>query len=167
MGVRTMDHSEQVSAKAIAEIRLASIHFADLYFHFCKVIVEEFGVERGRDLVSRAVATRAVERAEKLREIALQQNLPLTVETWQKICDIPRSGWIKALGKDHCPYGMVWVARFAEHPWFAEFAELYCDVNDRLVTEVFTGDTTQKITRSVLRGDNTCDRIFYPLSQEK
>ena len=29
-----MNQSEEISAKAVAEIRLASVHFADLYFHF-------------------------------------------------------------------------------------------------------------------------------------
>lgn len=161
-----MNQSEEISAKAVAEIRLASVHFADLYFHFCKILVEEFGLDRARELVRRTVADRAVERAGKLRRIALQQNLPLTVDTWQKICDIPRSGWIKALGKDHCPYGQTWLARYELYPWFADFAEMYCNVNDRLVTEVFTGDTTQKITRNVLRGDETCERIFYPMNKK-
>jgi len=70
---------------------------------------------------------------------------------------------VQSLGKHHCPYGEAWLARFEENPWFAEFAEMYCNVNDPLVTEHFTGDMTQHITKNVLSGDETCDRVYFPL----
>ncbi|OYO87102.1 hypothetical protein B7359_18055 [Clostridioides difficile] len=61
----------------------------------------------------------------------------------------------------HCPYGASWLLRFEENPWFKKFASLYCDVTDTTVAEVFTGDTSHKITKNILWGDKSCERIYF------
>lgn len=159
------ESSRKIPDEAIAEIRLACYQFADLYFHFCKVIVQEFGVEKGKDIIAKAVGNRAVERAQAMRQIAVSKGLPLTVDSWRMVSDVPRDGWVKSLGKFHCPYGEAWLARYAENPWFALFAEMYCNVNDPLITETFTGDMSQHITKNVLAGDDTCDREYFPMEK--
>ncbi|NPV53225.1 MAG: hypothetical protein HPY71_06855 [Firmicutes bacterium] len=158
------DERQVVSAKkdVVSEIRQACFHFADLYFHFSRVLIDELGYEKGRALIEKAVRNRAVERGERLRKRAIEQNLPLTLETWAKITDIPFRGWDKSLGRMCCPYATAWLPRFEENPWFREIAELYCNVNDPQVTETFTGNTSQRITRNVLRGDETCEREYFP-----
>jgi hypothetical protein len=49
---------------AVCEVRKACIQFADLYFHFSKVLVEEFGREKAEKLIEKVVRNRAVERGE-------------------------------------------------------------------------------------------------------
>lgn len=149
---------------AVSEVRKACMHFADLYFHFSKVLVEELGEEKAEKVIERAVRNRAIERGERLKKIALEKGLPLTLETWANISDIPFLGWDKSLGKFHCPYAEGWLARYEENPWFPKIAKLYCDVNDPQVIETFTdGNLTQRITRNVLCGDDICEREYFPL----
>lgn len=153
---------------AVSEVRKACIHFADLYFHFSKVLVEELGQEKAEKLIEKVVRNRAVERGERLKKIAIEKGLPLTLETWVKISDIPFLGWDKSLGKFHCPYAEGWLERYEENPWFPTIAKLYCDVNDTQVIETFTaGNMTQRITKNVLCGDHTCEREYLPLKKEK
>lgn len=152
--------------EAVSEIRQACFHFADLYFHFSKVLIDEFGREKGKALIERAVRNRAIERGQRLRTQAMAQNLPLTTETWAKITDIPFRGWDESLGRMFCPYAVAWIPRFEESPWFKEIAELYCTVNDPQVTEAFTGNMSQRITKNVLRGDETCERRYFSIADE-
>lgn len=152
---------------AISEVRKACIHFADLYFHFSKVLVEELGLGKAKELIERAVRNRAIERGERLKSIAIKRGLPLTLESWSKVNDIPFLGWDKSLGKFHCPYAEGWLKRYEENPWFPEIAKLYCDVNDSQVLETFTdGRMTQRITENVLCGDDTCQREYLLLKKE-
>lgn len=150
-------------AKAVNEIRQACFHFADLYFHFSKVLIEELGEERGRILIEKAIRNRAVERGMKLRSEATARQLPATMENWAKVTDIPFSGWDKSLGHRDCPYAAAWLDRFEYEPWFPEIAQLYCSINDPQVTESFTGTLSQRITKNVLNGDEICDREYFPL----
>jgi len=151
---------------AVCEVRKACIQFADLYFHFSKVLVEEFGQEKAEKLIEKVVRNRAVERGERLRKVANEKGLPLTLETWSKITDIPFLGWDKSLGKFHCPYAEGWLGRYEGNPWFPRIAKLYCDVNDVQVIETFTGNLSQRITKNVLCGDDTCEREYFPLKKE-
>jgi len=153
---------------AVSEVRKACIQFADLYFHFAKVLVEELGEDKAEKLIEKAIRNRAIERGERLRQIAIEKGLPLTLETWRKINDIPFLGWDKSLGKFHCPYAEGWLRRYEENPWFPRIAKLYCDINDTCVTETFTaGSMTQRITKNVLCGDDACEREYFPLKKGK
>lgn len=157
-------HDEKIDLNAaVQEVRKACIHFADLYFHFTRVLVEEFGEEEAERLIKKAIGNRATERGLSLRKEAGKRGLPLTLDTWSKVTDIPFLGWDKSLGRLHCPYAEGWLGRYADNPWFARFAALYCDINDTLVMETFTGNLSQKITKNVLWGDDTCEREFFPL----
>jgi hypothetical protein len=148
---------------AVKEIRRACFHFADLYFHFSKVIIETLGYEAGKTLIEKAVRNRAVERGLKLRAEAAAQNLPLTLETWSQVTDIPFLGWDPSLGRLHCPYAAAWLERYAAEPWFPEIASLYCSINDPQVTAAFTGTLTQRIAKNVLDGDESCEREYFSL----
>ena len=148
---------------AIAEVRKACIQMADLYFHLSKVLVEDLGEEKAEKLVEKVVRSRAIERGQNLRKVAIEKNLPCTVENWLKVTDIPFLGWDKSLGKYHCPYGEGWLGRYEEDPWFPKFAKMYCDVNDSQVTETFTGNMSQRILKNVVCGDETCEREYFPL----
>ncbi len=151
------------TAVAIADLRQACFHFADLYFHFAKVLVDALGPARGMALIEAAVRHRAAERGAAMRKSAIASGVPLTVEGWRQVTDIPFLAWDPALGRLTCPYAAAWLPRFEAEPWFRAVACRYCEVNDAAVTETFTGTTTQRITRNVLAGDATCEREYFPL----
>ena len=155
--------SETKSDQAFAthETRKAARHFAMLYFNFCKTLVEALGVETAKPLVKKAVFSLSLDRTDRTRASAQAQGLALTLENFQKINDLPRSGWVPALGKNHCPYALAWFDYLEDYPWFKEFASMYCDVIDTTNIENFTGNLSHKITKNVLWGDNTCERVYF------
>lgn len=89
---------------AVCEVRKACRQFAMLYFHFAKVLVEELGIERAKPLIQKAVFELSLDRSGQLREKAAQEGLPYTMESFMKLVDLPFIGWVKELGRDHCPY---------------------------------------------------------------
>lgn len=158
---------QQLIAKeeAINEVRKACYHFADLYFHFAVVLFKELGPEKAKKLIEQVIRNRAIERGEKLRKKAADNQLPTNQESWSKVTDIPFLGWDKSLGRLECPYAAAWLARYDDNPWFPEIAQLYCNVNDPQVSESFTGATSQRITKNVLAGDEYCDREYFEIKR--
>lgn len=147
--------------ESVAQVRKACRQFAMLYFHFSKTLVEELGEEKAAELIQKAVFELAIDRSEQLREKAESLGLEFTIENFQKITDLPKSGWVKELGKDHCPYAETWVKYFQQNPWFQRIAPLYCDVIDTTNAEDFTRTMSHKITKNVLTGSETCEREYF------
>ena len=161
------DNAETISRKdAVTEVRKACDQFSDLYFHVAKVLYENFGRDKAKSLLDEAVASRARERGQKLAARAQQLGLEPVKENFFKVTDIPFLGWDPSYGKYVCPFAENWSGRFEKHPWFQELALSYCDVNDTTVHENYTGNETQQITKNVLRGDDVCDRIYYPIAEK-
>ena len=158
---------DSISRKeAVAEVRKACDQFSDLYFHVAKVLYERLGAERAKELLGEAVASRAVERGSKLAKKADSLEIDRTGENFFKVTDIPFLGWDPSYGKYVCPFAQNWSARYEENSWFREFAPMYCDINDTLVHENYTGNMSQRITKNVLRGDDICDRVYFPKTEQ-
>jgi hypothetical protein len=153
--------------EAVEQVRKGGKQFAMLYFHFVKTLVDSFGIEKAKELTQQAIFNLGLERTNALRSKAEELGLEYTIENMIKITDIPFLGWDKSRGQNHCPYGEQWMTYYSEYPWFAEFAPFYCDIIDTTNCENFTRDTTHKITKNVLRGDNTCERVYYPSEEVK
>ncbi|AVK47444.1 hypothetical protein AXY43_05060 [Clostridium sp. MF28] len=147
---------------AIEQVRTACRHFADLYFYFSKVLTDELGGDKTKEILEKVLFERSIERAERMREKAKSNNLELVPDNIIKLTDVPFLGWVPELKESHCPYGEAWISRLDENPWFKELASLYCDVTDTTVAEEFTGNTSHKITQNVLWGDKSCERIYFP-----
>lgn len=156
MSAETIEKKEAVEA-----VREASRHFADLYFYFVKVLVEELGEEKAKLLVEKVLFDRSVERADRMKSKAEKLKKERIPENIFCLTDVPFLGWVKELGVNHCPYGAAWLTRYEEHPWFKEFAAFYCDVTDTSVAELFTEGYSHKLTKNVVLGDESCDRIYY------
>ncbi len=157
--------SDQMIEKdyAVEEIRKECRQFAMLYFHFVKTMVKRFGKEEARELVRESVFSLAMERSSILKEKALELGMELTMDTFGKLSDIPAMAWDPCLGADHCPYGKQWKTYYKEYPWFKEFALYYCDIIDTSNCEIFTGDTSHRITKNVADGvSETCEREYFP-----
>lgn len=147
---------------AIREVRKGSRQFALLYFHFCKTLVEELGEEKATPLIQKAIFELGIDRSEQLRERANEQGLEPTKENFMAVTDLPFIGWVKALGKNHCPYAETWVKYYDAYPWFQKLAPLYCDVIDTTNIENFTHQLSHRITQNVLTGGESCERVYYP-----
>ncbi len=156
----TMDYEE-----AVGQVRKACRQFAMLYFHFSKTLVEELGEEKAEQLIQKAVFELALDRSEQLRNKAEQSGLELSMATFQKITDLPTIGWVKELGKNHCPYAQTWTQYFDAYPWFRKLAPLYCDVIDTTNAENFTRSLSHKITKNVLTGGDSCEREYFTSEQ--
>lgn len=154
---------EMISKKrAIDEVRMMAIQFADMYFAFVDELRDAYGEEAAMKIAHRVLYKRAVERAERMIERAEELGLPRTPENITKTSDVPYLGWDKALGVDHCPYGMAWNKHIAKHEWFRKFAQMYCDVTDTTIAEVFTGNCSHELYENVVLGGRDCLRRYYP-----
>lgn len=147
--------------EAVQEVRKACRQFAMLYFHFSKVLIEELGEEKAKPLIQKAVFELALDRSEQLREKAQEAGLAYTMENFIRISDLPLIGWVKELGRNHCPYAETWMKYFDEYPWFSSIAPLYCDVIDTTNAENFTRCQSHRITENVLTGGNSCEREYF------
>lgn len=144
------------------EVRKAARQFAMLYFHFAKTLVEEFGEERARSLIQKAVFELACDRTDQLRAKADRQGIDHgDMGNFNDYADLALSGWLPDLGVDHCPYAQVWRTYYDEHPWFRRFAPLYCDVIDTTVAENLTRRVSHRITENVLTGGDACRRVYF------
>lgn len=150
----------QKLSKEVEGIRSECRQFAMLYYHLCKVLVEELGIEDAKVKVQRILYSLSIDRTNKLREKAEKANLPCTLKTFNEINDLPADGWVNGLGKNHCPYAECWFTYFKKSPWFRTFAPLYCNVIDTTNIENFTKMLTHKLIKNVLTGDDTCERIY-------
>ncbi len=148
--------------RAVEEVRGMAAQFAELYFAFVCALRDELGEARAMEVVQRVLYRRARERAGQMVERAREMGVARTPENITRTSDVPYLGWVPALGRDHCPYGMVWNARIAEAPWFRPFARLYCDVTDTTIAEVFTGDHSHQLYENVVLGDERCARRYFP-----
>lgn len=147
---------------AIKEIRKACRQFAMLYFHFSKVLVDEFGEDKAKSLIEKTIFNLAIDRSDKLRDKAQKAGIDFTMEGFSEITDLPMIAWLPELKHDHCPYAETWFDYFKEYPWFEKLAPLYCDVIDTTNAENFTKKLSHKITKNVLTGGESCERIYFP-----
>jgi hypothetical protein len=148
--------------QAVTEVRKACRQFAMLYFNFCKVLVEELGYEKAKPLIQKTIFALSLDRTNQLRETAQTQGTGFTCESFNAVSDLARIGWVKELGRDHCPYAQTWVKYYEEYPWFRELAPFYCDIIDTTNIENFTRSLSHKLTQNVLLGDETCEREYFP-----
>ena len=95
--------------EAVDQVRKASRQFALLYFYFSKVLVDNFGEEKAKELIRRAVFELALDRSDKLRKKAKAAGLAAdSPEDFRKVTDIPFLGWVPEWGEDHCPSPETW-----------------------------------------------------------
>lgn len=153
--------SERIDRPEVRGVRLEAGQFAMLYFHFVKTLVETLGEEKAKTVVRKALYELALDRSGRMRREAEKRGLAPTLENFDAVSDLPAAGWVKELGRNHCPYAERWVEYYADYPWFKEFAPLYCEVIDTTNIENFSGRLTHRLTKNVLRGDEVCDRVYY------
>ena len=152
----------------VSEVRKAARQFAMQFFHFSKVLDDQFGLEKTKDIVRQTVFELAVDRSDQLREKALAQGLKAdSVEDFMSVIDLPFTGWIPEWGEDHCPYAEVWRTYFDKYPWFREIAPFYCDVIDTTTIENFSKCLSHRITQNVILEGTCCKREYFESDKVK
>ena len=155
---------------AVAEVRKACRQFAMLYFHFCKTLVEEYGLEKAKTIVQKTVFDLAADRSDQLREKTIDAGLEPSLENFKTMTDLPFigwSGWDPGKGGVRCPYAEVWLTYYERYPWFRTLAPFYCDVIDTTNIENYSRNTSHRITSNLLWGDPSCEREYFPSQQVK
>lgn len=152
----------------VSEVRKAARQFAMQFFHFSKVLYDQFGLEKTKDIVRQTVFELAVDRSDQLREKALAQGLKAdSVKDFMSVIDLPFTGWIPEWGEDHCPYAEVWRTYFDKYPWFREIAPFYCDVIDTTTIENFSKCLSHRITQNVILEGTCCKREYFESDKVK
>lgn len=153
--------------QAVGEVRNMAFQFADMYYAFVKVLRDRYGEEEALDIAHRVLFMRAKERAEKMIVKAGEEGVERTPENIHDMSDVSYLGWDPSFGVDTCPYGAAWNRRIKDDPGFREFACLYCDVTDTTIAEVFTGDSSHRLYKNVVLGDDSCERTYFPSEEVK
>jgi len=162
-----------VGIVGIVDVRKAARHFAMLYFHFCKILVDTVGEDAAFPLVQKAIFNLSIDRTDRMRAKAQEQGLEPTLENFTKVNDLASVGWKSwepSMGGVRCPYAQSWLGYYDDFPWFKRFAPLFCDVIDTTNIENFTRTTSHNITKNLLWGDQTCEREYFesePVKQGK
>ena len=152
----------------VSEVRKAARQFAMQFFHFSKVLYDQFGLEKTKDIVRQTVFELGVDRSDQLREKALAQGLKAdSVEDFMSVIDLPFTGWIPEWGEDHCPYAEVWRTYFDKYPWFREIAPFYCDVIDTTTIENFSKCLSHRIIQNVILEGTCCTREYFESDKVK
>ena len=150
--------------KAAMDIRRACRHFAMIYFHFCKTLVESFGEERAYELARESVFNLSLERTDLNRQKAEAAGAELNLESFAKFNDLPISAWSEwtpEMGGVRCAYAEQWLTYYDEYPWFKRFAALYCEVIDTTNIENFSGTLSHRIVKSLVLGDDHCESEYF------
>lgn len=166
LGAKTAQDVPEV----VIEVRKAARHFAMLYFHFCKNLVDTIGEEQAFPVVQKTIFELSIDRSDRIRAKALSLGLEPTLANFPKVNDLATpgwEGWRPVMGGHRCIYADVWLERFDEYPWFKRFASLYCDVIDTTNIENFSRTTSHRITSNLLWGDSACNREFFESEQVK
>ena len=142
--------------------RLALLHIA-----FAEAIVEALGQEEGIRLVARAIKRYGKLIGEAKRETASRLGLEATMESFEKVSDLPSFGMHDAVEKvdvegepriraHGCVMGEIWREQGKAH-----LGRLYCYV-DPASSMAFNAGFKLVHTRSVPDGDPFCELAMRP-----
>lgn len=137
-------------SEVVEQVRTMARLFGLMFYHFSKLLVEEHGEKRGRELISEAVKRFGLDRAKRIRDEVTRVGLEPTLENYGKVLDLPRVGWGGPTREAYCPFAEVWIAKGAEN-----LCKLYCDVDIWKYVGYNPRIKVQR-TRSVLEGDRDC-----------
>lgn len=121
-----------------------------LFYHFSDLLSEEFGEERGKELVREAVKRFGLDRARQVREKVISMGLDPTLDNYSRAADLPEIGWGGPSRESHCPFAEVWFEKDA-----VDLCKLYCEVD---IWKYVGYNPEIKVERKawVLEGDRDC-----------
>lgn len=149
-------------AEAVAQIGIAVERLAMLHYHYARRIVEELGEERGRKLISDAIAAYGREIGERHRRKTMEAGVAASVENYKTLPDLPTLAWTEEFkpvrsvaGRPMpiCPLAAYWMDVGAE-----SLGRLYCYV-DQAKYAAFDPECECRHLKNVLDGDEGCQIV--------
>ncbi len=129
-----MVNKEALKGETSKETYKMAYLFGLLYYHFARVLIDEFGKKRGKELIAKAVKNFATERGEKMREQALRMDMELTRQNLGKVSDLPAYTFYTDEEGTHCPFADAWEEKGSLGQ---ELGLLYCNINDPYKEKAF------------------------------
>jgi nitroreductase len=153
--------NETMSKKeANKNVRLALRRGAMIYHHFCQSLVEEFGEEKGKELIRKAVDAYGERIGQEAKNTAREKGMALIPENFES--DLPDDAWqteeVIVNGEERvrvhqCPLASEWLE------WGdPEMARLYCYV-DQAKMKGFNPDYEYIHVKNLLDGDPYCELV--------
>lgn len=154
------DNRETVPQKLAEEqVKLMIKRVAMLYHYTGEVLVERFGEEQGKELLTEIIRRYGVEVGESTRKKVEELGLPVTAENFNAGADLPKWGWesdkiVCADGVERgritsCPLADYWKEQGSE-----KLGRIYCKV-DEVKFETYNGTICRHL-ENVLDGDDYC-----------
>ncbi len=154
------NHETITKKESLENIQRALRRGAMLYHLFCETLVDEFGEERGKELIRKAVDAYGTRIGQEARKKAQEKGLALTPENFES--DLPDEAWrtesVIVDGEErvrvhHCPLAAEWLA------WGdPEKARLYCNV-DQAKMKGFNPEYEYIHAKNLLDGDPYCELV--------
>jgi nitroreductase len=153
--------------ESLRQIRLALRRAALIYHYFSDTLIKEFGEERGRELIRKAVDAYGERIGEEARQKALKRGKKLGLDNFES--DLPDIAWETELvvvdGEErarvhHCPLASEWL-KWSDH----KTARLYCFV-DQAKIKAFNPDFEYIHIKNLLDGDSFCELAVRPVKKD-
>ena len=151
---------------AVAQVKLALRRAALIYHYFAETLIDEFGEDRGRELILKAVNAYGEHVGKASRRKAQEKGLTLSPQNYQE--DLPKMAWeaepITVDGEDrmrihHCPLAAEWLALGESRN-----ARLYCFV-DQAKMDAFNPEFEYIHLKNILDGDPYCEMVVRPVAE--
>lgn len=165
------DEQNMISLKEARQATQAMIRrVALLHMCYARLLVDEFGEQRGRDLIKRAIWDYGTKIGEQAIKRVKDMGLEPTIENIGKGSDLSpigvdfSSAVVDGEVRSHvrnCPWASVWL-EYGE----ADLGGLYCLV-DPAKTQAYDPGWTQVHTQKVTDKAPFCELVYRPLKKEK
>jgi len=158
--------------RAKSEVALVCRRLGLLHMAFAQVLVDEFGEERGKEVITRAIEEYSRKIGEKKREIVLSQGLEPNLENLAKARDIPTIGMhdrterVEIEGEMRSrAYGCVMSKVWREYGK-DDLGRIYCYV-DPANTMAYNSQFKLIHTKAVPDGDEFCELVIRPTTEKE
>lgn len=149
-----------ITAKEAAEqVQLIAGRLAMFYHYTAEVLVDDFGEERGQELLREIIRRYGREIGTAARAKVSALGLPATADNFNKGSDLPKWGWegdllvcedgVERTRITHCPLAGIWKKKGSE-----KVGRLYCLV-DEFKFDAYNGARCRHL-KNVLDGDDCC-----------
>jgi len=169
-----MDQKEEMIPleQAKREVALVCRRLGLLHLAFAQVLVDEFGAERGKQLVIKAIEDYSRKIGEKKRSIVDSEGLEPTLQNLVKTRDIPtigmhdRTEYLEVDGEKRSrTYGCVMAGVWREYGK-DELGRLYCYVDPASIM-AYNSDFKLIHTKAVPDGDEYCELTIRPTTEKE
>jgi hypothetical protein len=166
----TAMHGERMieKAEALRQIRLALRRAALLYHYFGEVLIQEFGEEKGLELISKAVDAYGAHVGRAAREQADKKGLPLSPANFES--DLPELAWdnepVVVEGEKRTRVHFCPLAEELRELGSAKRARLYCCV-DQAKMKAYNPEYEYIHLHNIIDGDPFCELVVRPVKKKE